>query len=270
MNIVASVILYQHSFEDVQKTIDSLVKEEIISKIVLIDNGGFCPWAQELSNPKIESIVSDKNIGFGAGNNIVFNKYKNRTQFFLLCNPDVTFKSGEVGKLYRCAIKNQLGLVVHKILYTDGRLQYNCRLLPSPAHLFLRRFFPVISEKHDQIHELRQADYNQLFEAPFYSGCFMLINSEAIHRVGCFDSKFFLYMEDVDFSRRISSKVKTSYCPDAVITHDFKKGSYKNVKLLKFHMISAFHYFNKWGWLFDLERSKINRECVEVLPMVKD
>ena len=269
MNIVASVILYRHSFEDVYKTIDSLIEEDIISKIVLVDNGGFCAWTGTLSHPKIEVIVSEKNIGFGAGNNIVFQKYKNATQFFLLCNPDVTFKKGEVNKLYQSAIKNQLGLVVPKILYADGRLQYNCRLLPTPAHLFLRRFFPSISKKHDLIHELHQADYNQLFEAPFYSGCFMLINSEAIHRVGCFDSRFFLYMEDVDFSRRISSQVKTSYYPDAVIIHDFKKGSYKNVKLLKFHMISAFHYFNKWGWLFDRERAKINKECLNILPTMK-
>ena len=29
------------------------------------------------------------------------------------------------------------------------------------------------------------------------------------------------------------------------------------------HMKSAVQYFNKWGWLFDKERKKINKEMIQ-------
>jgi len=49
------------------------------------------------------------------------------------------------------------------------------------------------------------------------------------------------------------------------IYHEYEKGSYKNKKLLKYHIESAIKYFNKWGWLFDKEREIINRETVQEL-----
>ena len=35
------------------------------------------------------------------------------------------------------------------------------------------------------------------------------------------------------------------------VYHEYEKGSYKNRKLLKYHLCSVIKYFNKWGWVFD-------------------
>lgn len=252
--------------KSIEKAINSLVVEDSVSKIFLIDNGEFCNWIKKLNNPKVETIAFAKNVGFGAGHNAVLNKYKNQTEFFLLCNPDSYFEAGELDKLYLYAKKHQLDLAVPKIVYPDGQIQYNCKLLPNPTHLFLRRFLSKKSEKHNKIYELREADFDQPFFAPFYSGCFMLLSNLAINKIGCFDTRFFLYMEDVDLSRRISSKLNTSFCPVATITHEFEKGSYKKWALLRRHIFSAVCYFNKWGWLFDEDRVQMNKLCLNKLP----
>lgn len=37
---------------------------------------------------------------------------------------------------------SSVGLVMPRILYPDGELQYLCKLLPSPSDLLFRRFLP--------------------------------------------------------------------------------------------------------------------------------
>ncbi|MBN1114800.1 MAG: glycosyltransferase family 2 protein, partial [Oligoflexia bacterium] len=68
-------------------------------------------------------------------------------------------------------------------------------------------------------------------------------------------------LEDVDLSRRIHSRYKTLYYPDVKIIHEHRKGSYTSRGLMGCHVLSAIRYFNKWGWVFDAERKKINRRA---------
>ena len=46
------------------------------------------------------------------------------------------------------------------------------------------------------------------------------------------------------------------------VYHAYEKGSYKNRKLLKYHIQSVVKYFNKWGWLFDKKRRIANKKCL--------
>ena len=86
----------------------------------------------------------------------------------------------------------------------------------------------------------------------------MFIRAEVFEKVGIFDERFFLYLEDVDYSRRIHSQFKTIYFPEVSIIHSHKKGSFKSPKLMIIHIISAIKYFSKWGWFFDHERANFN------------
>jgi hypothetical protein len=88
----------------------------------------------------------------------------------------------------------------------------------------------------------------------------MMINGAALHEVGMFDERYFMYMEDVDLCRRIHRRFKTIYFPQVVVYHHYAKGSYRSVRLMMHHIASALRYFHKWGWFFDPERVDINRE----------
>ncbi|MFZ4831932.1 glycosyltransferase [Rouxiella sp. Mn2063] len=266
MKIIASLVLYRHEYQVVEKTLSSLILEDSISKIVIVDNGSHCDWLLDLNEPKIETIRLDKNNGFGFGHNTVFSKFKDQTDYFLICNPDVYFEKGEVEKLYLFSKKENLGLAIPKIIYPDGRLQHGCKLLPSPYHLFARRFLPRFSNALNKKYELHNADYSQAFSAPSLSGCFMLLSNQAINDVGYFDTRFFLYLEDVDLSRRIYSNYSVSYYPDVVITHEFQRRSYFDKRCLFYHIVSAIKYFNKWGWFVDKDRRLFNQRCLDRLP----
>jgi len=51
---------------------------------------------------------------------------------------------------------------------------------------------------------------------------------------------------------------KTVFYPHVSVTHGYAKGSYRDIGLLRHHMLSAVRYFSKWGWLIDFERRQLN------------
>lgn len=104
-----------------------------------------------------------------------------------------------------------------------------------------------------------------MMNVPYLSGCFMFLRVSVLKEVGLFDERYFMYLEDTDLSRRIHKKYKTIYYPFVHIIHEYSKGSYKNIKLLIYHIHSAIKYFNKWGWIFDKERREINTKVLREL-----
>ena len=89
--------------------------------------------------------------------------------------------------------------------------------------------------------------------------------SEALQKVGSFDERFFMYSENIDFSRRMHAACKTMYYPKVTIVHAHKQASYKNRRMMRIHIGSTVKYFNKWGWFFDAERRRANRQCLSRL-----
>ena len=76
----------------------------------------------------------------------------------------------------------------------------------------------------------------------------MFFRSTVLKKVGGFDERYFMYMEDVDLCREIRKNYMISYNPICTVTHQYRKGSYIKYKLLGYHIKSALRYFHKWGW----------------------
>ena len=92
----------------------------------------------------------------------------------------------------------------------------------------------------------------------------MLFSSEKLLALGGFDERFFMYMEDVDLSRRCAEKYGAIYYPQAHVTHLHEQGSYKNKTLLKAHLkVPTNISINGVG--FDSGRQKLNNECLDQL-----
>jgi GT2 family glycosyltransferase len=91
----------------------------------------------------------------------------------------------------------------------------------------------------------------------------MLLRVETLKQIGLFDNRYFMYLEDVDLCRRIHSVAQTAFYPFVSIAHRGEQGSYKSLKLLKYHICSTIKYCNKWGWLFDKERQNLNKQMLK-------
>jgi len=273
MSINVSIVLFRNDKDLVKKAIYSCINSILINKLYLIDNSPTDALSC-LANldSRIIYIFNNANLGYGKAHNIALRKsIEENIPYHLVLNPDVYFESGVLEELYNFMEANKdVGLVMPKVLYPDGNIQYLCKLLPTPLDLFGRRFlnfgpFKKIVEKRNEIYELRFTGYDKIMEVPYLSGCFMFIRTAVLKKVGLFDERFFMYLEDTDLSRRIHRVAKTIYYPYVHIYHEYGKGSYKSLKLLYYHIKSAIKYFNKYGWFFDKERQEINKRILKKL-----
>lgn len=275
--INVSIVLYNNKREQVLKAIKSCLNTKLDIKIYLIDNSlnNYLKDLAYLDN-SIEYIFNSSNLGFGMSHNIALMKsIEEGAKYHLVLNPDVYFNDDVLQILYNYMNKNQeAGLVMPKILYPDGRIQYLCKLLPTPLDLFGRRFldlYPLnkIIDRRNSLYELRFTQYNKIINVPYLSGSFMFLRVDSLVNIGIFDKRFFMYLEDIDLSRRIHNRYKTIYYPKTNVYHEFKRESYKDNRMLLYHVISAIKYFNKWGWIFDKERDTVNMHTLQKLKFKK-
>ncbi len=273
ININGSIVLYRNNLKQIEKAIYSVLGSKLSIKLYLIDNSPTdeLKSLKDLDN-RIEYIFNNANLGFGKAHNIALRKsIEEGIPYHLVLNPDVYFDKGVLEELYSFMEKNpDVGLVMPKVLYPNGEIQYVCKLLPTPFDLFGRRFlnfgpFKKYIEKRNELYELRFTGYDKIMEVPYFNGCFMFIRTKVLEKVGLFDENIFMYLEDTDLCRRIHKVSKTIFYPYVHIYHEFGKGSYKNLRLLKYHIESAIYYFNKWGWFFDKERRLINKKTLDML-----
>jgi GT2 family glycosyltransferase len=271
MKITATIVVYQPKMDWLMNSINSFIeKDNFTKKLYLIDNSPNPNKELEaLVSDKIEYIFNNCNVGFGKAHNQGIKKATaEKSDYHLILNPDVLFDSDIIVELAN-ELKNDeaIGLISPKIIYTHGEVQRLCKLLPNPMHLIVRRLLHK-SKRFIQLNyklELMAFGYNHVAEIPWLSGCFLLARTSHLQRMGGFDERYFLYMEDIDLSRRSLRYYKNIFYPNVTIQHVFEKGSYKSLKLTIVHLISAIRYFTKWGWFFDRERKFINDQALEKL-----
>jgi len=276
MKLSASIVLYKTKIEDLKRVIDSYFAYQGEKQLFLVDNSP----SDELKNivamypnNEIHYIFNNANKGYGKAHNIAIRKSIEQGQLYhIILNPDIIIEKGALEKLTDYMEQHpEVGNIMPKIIYPNGELQYLCKLLPTPIDLIFRRFIPIKKWKDaiNRKYELHSFGYDKIMNIPNLSGCFMFLRTEALKKVGLFDENIFMYLEDIDLNRRIHSKYKTIYYPEARVIHEHQKESYKSKKLLKAHIKSAIYYFNKYGWFFDKERVNINRNILEKFNIKK-
>lgn len=270
--VTASIVTYNTDWQQLHTVLRCALTANI-ERIFLVDNSPDDELRAKIehSSEKIEYIFGQGNVGYGAAHNIAMRlAMDSGSRYHIVLNPDIEFMPDDVRKLAQYMEEHsQVGWVTPKVIYPDGRLQYLCKLLPAPIDLFGRRFlnFLPIIRKRDERFEMRASGYDREINVPFCSGCFMFLRVDALREVGLFDDHIFMYAEDLDLSRRIytSSHWTTRFWPEVTIVHAHNKESYRSRKMLWIHMKSIIYYFNKYGWLFDPERRRVNAETLRQL-----
>ena len=262
--ISCSIVLYHNPPEEIRKAVESFLSCSKRIKLYLVDNSQDDSLRYQFISPQIEYIFNGKNLGYGAAHNLAIEKARKNSLYHLVMNPDIEFKPETIDRLFDFMELNpEVGLVMPKVLYPNGSVQYLCKRVPTPTDLILRRFVPgaikFLFRKNLSAYELRDKDYDSIMEVPNLSGCFMFIRTEVFGNVGLFDERYFLYLEDTDLCRRITEHYPTVYYPLENIIHGYGRASYKSFKLLSHHLSSSIKYFNKWGWFNDKRRTTINK-----------
>lgn len=262
--LTASIVIFKNEPAILRQTVNSFLESTSDATLYLVDNSPASYSARdEYEDERIIYIQNTKNIGFGPAHNIALQHALDAgSEYHLVLNPDIYFEENVVRDIQTFMDANpDIGLVMPKVLYPDGRLQPLCRLLPSPVTLLSRRFLTFHQSLLNRInyrYEMHFTGYNKIMDVPFLSGCFMFLRTDALRKVGLFDERIFLYTEDIDLSRRIHQYYRTIFYPEVSIFHYHEKASFRKISNLYHHVSSTIKYFNKWGWFIDENRREIN------------
>jgi len=223
-----SIIIISYNTEKItidclKSIIESLKNSSLKYEIVVIDNASkdnsvlaIKRLESEIKNCnlKITLIKNKKNIGFGAANNQAAKLAK--SDYLLFLNSDIIVLNAAIEKLYNFYKQNEklFNFLGGKLLNKDMTSQPSCGpmyTLPMVfAHLFLRGDY----------WGLTRSSPNKLKEVDWVSGACILTKKEYFEKIGGFDEKIFMYMEEVDLLYRAKKQgFKIFFYPEARFIH---------------------------------------------------
>lgn len=199
-------------------------------------------------------LTNRDNPGYGRAVNRLVVRLGQLPPYIGVLNTDLSWPSGTFEQLLGWLQQHpQVSLAVPQILDEAGTPQKLCKHHPTVLGLFSRRFLPDVLKpawlkRYDRWYVMADQNYQEVFDAPYLSGCCMLIRSDAFRRAGGFDERYFLYLEDADLTRSLARDGRCVHLPVAGVVHGWGRGNYRNLGLMAVNLASAWHYFRKWGW----------------------
>ena len=249
------------------KCLESLKKPSIPVdyRIVVVDNNSPDGGAERLLRDyqNISVIKNSTNDGYARAVNQAIREFN--SDYILLLNPDIEVKPGSITTMLDFMNKHHdAGIVGGKLLNPDGTLQYSSRTFYTLSVILLRRtflgkLFP--NSKRLARHLMTDWDHNSVREVDWMLGACLMIRRSALKEVGLMDERFFLYFEDVDWCYRMKKGGwKVYYLPEAQMIHHHQRQSAQGFmnKTLAYHIMSMFHFYDKWGgFLFLLKKYRV-------------
>jgi N-acetylglucosaminyl-diphospho-decaprenol L-rhamnosyltransferase len=220
------VIVNYRTDEALAECLASLVKgaTDGAAEVIVVDNGAtLAATGFRERYPQVQLIENDANVGFARAANQGIRLARGR---YVLClNPDTVVHEGAVGKLVAYLDAHPaVGAVGARLLESDGHLQYSCRRFPGYFTIFfgryalLTRLFPGNAGSRDYLY--LDWDHASAREVDWVSGACLMVRGTVVETVGAFDDGYFLFVEDMDWCRRIrDAGWAVAYVPDAVVTH---------------------------------------------------
>jgi N-acetylglucosaminyl-diphospho-decaprenol L-rhamnosyltransferase len=171
-------------------------------QIIVVDNASRDGSAQLLRTTyqTVELIENKINVGFGRANNQAVSLARGR--YILLLNTDAFVSPDTLTKTVAFMDAHpRCGVLGVKLIGSDGSLQPSCRYFPTPWNLFVAatgfaRFFPTTRMMDDM-----SWDHGSVRYCDWVPGCYYLVRREVIERIGLFDPRYFMYLEEVDHCR---------------------------------------------------------------------
>ena len=201
---------------------------------------------QNMSNVHVKYL--QRNDGFGAGHNSVLKDLD--SDYHIIMNPDVSLNDTD-GLIKAINYMNSHSDVVLLSPLVrnenDNQIQYLNRMEPTVFDLLIRFLGPNFFSKRQSkfVKKLGGYDHIQLEENA--TGSFMLTKTIELKKINGFDTRFFMYFEDTDLTKRMAEEGKVIFFPYFTIVHGWKRDNH-TLKGLRPMILSMIKYFNKWGW----------------------
>ncbi len=249
MLISASIVTYNDADKAVaacRSILDNTKRYKL--KLYVIDNASTDDTVKKISEiDGVEVIRNNDNIGFGAAHNKVLEHEMGKYHFVI--NPDIVIKSDVLSDFADYFERStDVVMAMPKILSPDGSEQKLPKEMPTAKRLFLGRLASVSPKFAAIRNEYIWADkeITSPVDVNFCTGCFFCIRSEVFVKLGGFDERYFMYLEDVDLTIRAKDFGRVVMNPDISVIHEWGRDSAKKLKYLLIHINSSIKFLYKW------------------------
>lgn len=280
-SLTLSIIIVNYKVKkELFDCIDSILnsKTNIKYEIIVVDNSDINEIESDLKKkyPQVIYKKTDKNLGYGNGNNLGVSIAKG--EYIFILNPDTKIVSGKIESLINFIKQNKkVGVVSPQLVDIKNEVydEQGARELTPKRAIAVLSFINRIFPRNRYWKEYWKIPWNKEKpkEVDVVPGTAFIIKKELFEKIGGFDSNFFLYFEEFDLCRRLRKLGFKNYIlPDLKISHIWGASTKKNNSSKKYFLKSRFYYFKK---NFGLPKAlivelflRINKELIILLPIL--
>ncbi len=217
--LVSVLVIVYNSLDDLEDCLSSVLDSDYPNvEIIAVDNASTdgSPDFIRQKFPSVKLIEYALNLGFCEANNRAIRLAKG--YFILLLNPDTRLPRDTISILVNRMEKDpQIGILAPKMLFLQEPGVINSAGLQS-NRIFYSCDRGFLEYDRGQCDEAGAS----LTEASVIGACggAMFVRKAVIDKIGLFDSRYFMYYEDLDFGiRSWLAGYKALYTPDAIVYH---------------------------------------------------
>ncbi|WSE29434.1 glycosyltransferase family 2 protein [Amycolatopsis rhabdoformis] len=234
--------------EMLEKFLDTLEKatdREV--RVVVADNASTDGGPEQAAERENVTLVSiGENVGYGTAANRGVAALDDSYGWVVVVNPDLEWEPGSLDALLEVTERwprgGAFGPLIHDL---DGTVYPSARLLPSFGRGIGHAVFAKVWPGNPWTRQYRQENATpQERTSEWLSGSCQLFRREAFDSVGGFDTRYFMYFEDVDLGDRLAKAGWLNvYAPSSSVMHIGGVSTARvSKKMLRAHHASAYRY----------------------------
>lgn len=246
MQPLLSVSVVSHSqgrlVANLLSDIESYCKGSDIEVILTLNLPEDLPFLSGDYDFPLTVIKNSSPLGFGANHNQAFLQAKG--DFFCVLNPDIRLNQNPFPELLTTLDSKKIGVIAPHVVNSAGGSEDSARYFPSPLEI-LRKLCGGRSAAYIPT-SLESVSFPD-----WVAGMFMLFRSEVYRDLGGFNTKYFMYYEDVELCARLTLMgYHVAVCQNIAVVHDGQRSSHRSLIYLKWHLMSMMRFFltpQYWG-----------------------
>jgi GT2 family glycosyltransferase len=178
--------------------------------------------------------------GFGHNHNDAFCLCVD--DFFCVLNPDIDFIENPFPALVSELVASGCAMIAPKVVDKRGCIEDSARRFPTVTGI-VKKVLGVSDDRHVELAEINP------FHPECVAGMFMLFERKRFGELNGFDTRYFLYYEDMDICARIwKTGATVVLLTPVVVVHDAQRKSHRSFKFLRWHISSMFLFFRLHMW----------------------
>ena len=209
-SFISIIVVNWNAGNQLNSLLDSLSKyhSELISDVVVVDNGSTDESLEYLKNNSYDSyhlkvIQNSNNLGFAAACN-QGSRLARKNDFLLFLNPDAAICTDTLRKVIESMSNSDasnVGICGVQLFDESGNVSRSCARFPTPMVFFahavgIDRILPSFG------HIMLDWSHDSTCEVDHVIGAFFFVRRSLFEILNGFDERFFVYLEDLDFSYR--------------------------------------------------------------------